>query len=267
MTEKETITRKSDVEYWNEFWRRASGQTSDSYYRRRLDRAFAKALEGFTTQGKSLVEVGVGGSEYLPYFHRRFSFRVGGIDYSETGCASARALLAASGTPGEICQADMFAPPADLLGRADVVISMGLVEHFAETAKAVGACAAFARPGGLVITVIPNMKGLYGILFKGFNRQAYDTHVPLDLDELMAAHRDCGLENVTGEYLLGLPGVVDGARYESVRLRRYLRKLVYPCSKAYWALEEKGFGVPENSFSSPYMICVARVPEKRSVAA
>lgn len=257
---EEEITRKSDVEYWNEFWRRASGRTSDSYYRRRLDRAFAAALHGLDTNGMNLLEVGVGGSEYLPYFHRRFGFEVAGIDYSETGCESAKALLAASGIKGEIHQADMYQPPADLLGRFDVVTSLGLVEHFKETAGAVGAVAAFARPGGRILTVIPNMKGLYGMLFKPFNRQAYDTHVPLDLAELMQAHRDCGLIDVSGEYLLGLPGVVDGSRYEPVRLRRYLRRLAYPVSRACWALEEKGFGVPENAFSSPYMICVARRP-------
>jgi 2-polyprenyl-3-methyl-5-hydroxy-6-metoxy-1,4-benzoquinol methylase len=251
------VTHKSEVGYWDEFWRRASGQTSDSYYRRRLDRAVAQALIGPDTAGMSLMEVGVGGSEYLPYFHRRFGFSVSGIDYSETGCMTARELLVASGTPGEIRQGDMFKPPADLLGRFDVVVSLGLVEHFQETARAVAAVAAFARPGGRVLTVIPNMKGLYGILFKLFNRQAYDTHVPLDLAELMQAHRDCGLLNVGGEYLLGLPGVVDGGRYEPARLRRYLRKLVYPVSKAYWTLEERGVGVPENAFSSPYMICTA----------
>lgn len=261
MTTEDQTTPKSSVGYWDEFWRRASGDTSDSYYRRRLDRAFAKFLTPLATPGMSLLEVGVGGSEYLPYFHRRFGFQVGGIDYSEIGCDSARKLLAATGTPGDIRQADMFAPPADLLGQADVVISMGLVEHFTETATAVAACAAFARPGGLVITVIPNMKGLYGMLFKVFNRAAFDTHVPLDLADLMRAHRDCGLSGVSGEYLLGLPGVVDGARYEPVRLRRYLRKLVHPCSKIYWAMEEKGYGIPENSFSSPYMICVAHKPQ------
>lgn len=254
------VTRKSEVGYWDEFWRRASGRTSDSYYRRRLDRAFANALAGLDTAGMRLLEVGVGGSEYLPYFHRRFGFAVGGIDYSETGCESARKLLAANGTPGEIRQADMFVPPADLLGSFDVAVSLGLVEHFQETAGAVAAVAAFARPGGRMLTVIPNMKGLYGILFKLFNRQAYDTHVPLDLVELIQAHRDCGLLNVGGEYLLGLPGVVDGGRYEPARLRRYFRKLAYPVSKAYWALEEKGVGVPENAFSSPYIICTAELP-------
>lgn len=263
MRQDPPITAKSDVEYWNEFWQRASGNTADSYYRRRLDRAFRQALQPLSTQGKLLMEVGVGGSEYLPYFHQRFGFQVTGIDYSEVGCESARELLGRTGTPGVIQQADMFSPPAELLGCADVVVSVGLVEHFTETAQAVGACAAFAHPGGLVLTVIPNMSGLYGKLFKVFNRKAYDTHVPLDLDQLMKAHRDAGLEDVSGEYLLGLPGVVDGARHEPVRLRRYLRKLVYPCSRAYWALEEKGFGVPENPFSSPYMICVAWVPQTR----
>lgn len=262
MISEDQTTPKSNVGYWDEFWRRASGQTQDSYYWRRLDRAFTKALAPLATQGMRLIEVGVGGSEYLPYLHRRFGFRVGGIDYSETGCVAAKKLLETTETPGDIRQADMFEPPADLLGQADVVISMGLVEHFAETARAVGACAAFTRPGGLVITVIPNMSGLYGKLCKVFNRAVFDTHVPLDLKQLMQAHHDCGLRDVSGEYLLGLPGVIDGARYEPVRLRRYLRKLVYPCSRAYWALEEKGFGVPENPYSSPYMICVARVSDR-----
>ena len=267
MRKDKAVGSKSDVGYWNEFWLRASGRTSDSYYRRRLDRAFRNILTGVTTRGARLLEVGVGGSEYLPYFRERFGFRVSGIDYSDTGCASARGLLEVAGIPGDIVQADMYSPPEGMLGRFDVVVSMGLVEHFVQTAAAVAACAAFARPGGLVITVIPNMKGLYGALFKIFNRSAYDTHVPLTLAQLQQAHGEAGLLDVRGEYLLGLPGVVDGARREPALVRRLLRRLVFPCSRAYWALEERGFGVPENAYSSPYMVCHARlavsVPEGR----
>jgi 2-polyprenyl-3-methyl-5-hydroxy-6-metoxy-1,4-benzoquinol methylase len=259
--------RKSTVDYWNENWRRASDDESsprlndrDSYYWRRMDRALEKSFDGLETENCSLIEIGAGASDWLPYLHHRFGFVVAGLDYSEVGCRRARDNLERTSTPGSIYQADMFDPPPGLVQQFDVVVSFGLVEHFSDTASTLAACSAYGKPGGLIFTLIPNMSGLFGWIYRIFDRKVYDIHVPLSLKDLKRAHRDAGLEPVLDEHILGLPGVIDRHRDEPVLFRRLVRKIAFQFSRIAWALEERGLGMPENAFTSPYMICAARKP-------
>ena len=267
---KETVDgtgRRSTVDYWDENWRRASDaeyqpslSERDSYFRRRLDRAFKRSFDGLSTDNSSLIEIGAGASEWLPYLHNRFGFSVAGLDYSEVGCKRARDNLTRTSTPGSIYRADMFNPPASLIQKFDVVVSFGLIEHFSDTPTAVAACSAYAKPGGLLLTFIPNMSGLYGYVYRIYDRKVYDIHVPLSLKDLMRAHRQVGLEVFLGEHILGIPGVIDRWRVEPALIRRLTRKFLFQFSRLAWALEERGLGMPENAFTSPYMICVARKP-------
>jgi peptidoglycan biosynthesis protein MviN/MurJ (putative lipid II flippase)/2-polyprenyl-3-methyl-5-hydroxy-6-metoxy-1,4-benzoquinol methylase len=265
--ESQANERKSTVAYWDENWRRASDPGNaktpggrDSYMWQRIDRALAKCFGEGDHKGQSLIEIGAGASQWLPYLRSRFGFAVAGLDYSEVGCERARKILEETATPGEIYKADMFDMPTSLSGKFDVVASFGLVEHFTDTSAAVGACASCAKAGGLVVTMIPNMHGLHGVLYRIFDRKVYETHVPLRLVDLIEAHKRAGLEVLHGEHLLGLPGVADRNRDEPVAIRKMVRTFVYHLSAFYWGLEARGIGVPENGITSPYMICVARKP-------
>jgi 2-polyprenyl-3-methyl-5-hydroxy-6-metoxy-1,4-benzoquinol methylase len=257
--------RKSTADYWDENWRRASDDEGvpsmserDCYYWRRMERALEKSFAGLDASNSSLIEIGAGTSEWLPYLHHRFGFSVVGLDYSEVGCKRAQDNLARTSTPGNIYHADMFKPPTELHEKFDVVVSFGLVEHFSDTTSAIAACSAYAKPGGLIFTLIPNMSGLYGWLYRIFDRKVYDIHVPLTLKDLRKAHRNAGLALILDEHILGVPGVIDRQRVEPVLIRKLLRKVVFHFSRIAWALEERGWGVPENAFTSPYMVCVAR---------
>ncbi len=257
--------QKTTTDYWDENWRRSSKnkvgaerKRYDSYYWRRLNHIFSKCFAEFVKSKCNVIEVGAGATDWLPHLHHHFGFNVTGLDYSEVGCEVARENLLKTATPGIIYRSDMFNPPNELRQKFDVAVSFGLIEHFVNTESAVSACAAFVRPGGLVLTLIPNMSGLYGHLYKIFNRKVYDIHVPLSLKELVQAHSDAGLDVLLHEHVLGLPGVIDQQRVEPAFFRRLLRKIVFRISRILWALEEKGLGVRENAFTSPYMICVAR---------
>jgi hypothetical protein len=82
--------------------------------------------------------------------------------------------------------------------------------------------------------------------------------VPLNLNDLEHAHRKSGLSPISGEYLIGLPGVIDRERVEPVMWRRVLRRLVARLSAGYWWLEEHGIGFPENRITSPYLVFAAK---------
>lgn len=241
--QNEGADRKTTTDYWDENWRRLSKNNPDGsggwhkgYYWRRMNSIFAKSFAGLDAPSCSLIEVGAGASDWLPHLHHRFSFRVAGLDYSKVGCQVAKENLLKTATPGIIHYGDMFDPPPELRGKFDVAVSFGLVEHFENTASAVSACAGFVKPGGIVFTLIPNMSGLYGNLYKIFNPKVYDIHVPSTLQQLTQAHRDAGLDVFLHEHVLGVPGVIDQQRIEPVLIRRLLRKFVFQVSRIAWAL-------------------------------
>lgn len=255
--------RKSTQEYWDENWRVAGDglkpAEEKNFFWKRLDVAFKIVFSIRDHKDSTLIEIGAGASEWLPRLNQEYLFKVSGLDYSQEGCERARSILEQAGVNGNVYLGDMFSPPDDLLGKYDVACSFGLVEHFTNTAEAVRACANFVTSGGIVLTLIPNMTGLNGFLYKVLNRRVFDTHVPLTLDQLVQAHIDAGLEPYFSCYLLSLPGVIDVNRYEPVLLRRWLRKTAHYISRFVWWLEARGIGVPENGVTSPYMLCAAKV--------
>ena len=83
--------------YWEAGWDGAEiGDSIDpdnfrfkDHVYRCFHRFFLRSFEPFETKGAELIEVGCGGSRWLPYFARRFGFHVTGLGLfgsrSETG--------------------------------------------------------------------------------------------------------------------------------------------------------------------------------------
>jgi hypothetical protein len=163
--------------------------------------------------------------------------------------------------------ADLFAPPDALLGRFDVVTSFGVVEHFDDTAGCVRALARMLRPGGMVLTEVPNMAGGVGAIQRALDRAVYDMHVPLDAEALATAHRDAGLVDVSSEYLVfASSGVLNADELppsiaKSAKRALILRPLA-ALSLGIWCLESAGVRLPPNRWTSPYVLCTGRTPER-----
>ena len=153
-----------------------------------------------------LVEMGCGNSLWLPYFAEHWGYRVSGIDYSEAGCRMAEQNLEASGCSGTIHCIDFSEVDGPLSQRHDVVVSFGVVEHFADIRGIVGTFARALAPGGTMVTSIPNMSGGMGRMQRRLSTRAADLHVPLDRETLVEAHEANGLEVLAASYLcfLGL---------------------------------------------------------------
>ncbi len=144
---------------------------------KKLHAHFQLVLRNCETRGKQLLEIVCGNSVFLPYFSNYFGFEVSGIDYSEFGYETSRRLLRRECVAGEIYRADFFEPPECLLSRFDVVVSLGVVEHFQNSIPRVTGCSRFVRSGGISITLIPNLLGLVGNLQKLLARSIYNIHV------------------------------------------------------------------------------------------
>ncbi len=177
-----------------------------------------------------------------------------------SGGAAVQALLDQLGIPGQIVQADMFHPPAEHLGQYDFVFSNGLVEHFTDTAGAIAACAAFLKPGGLMITLVPNMTGPLGRLQRFLDSALYEKHKPLDREQLAGAHAGAGLEIVAADHvLLAHLGVSQFGAVERVLGSRPLQVIKLALSAPLWALGHV-LGLRPNAITSPFILCLARKP-------
>lgn len=266
MTTAKALTDRS---YWDETWESvqvpAPVDLSDRSLRNHatleFHRYFSEVLRSQSPAPKSLVEIGCAQSKWLPYFSKVHGLKVGGVDFSELGCQRARELLAHADCDGEIVQADMFEPPEALRGRFDVVLSMGLVEHFPDTASAVRACASFVKPGGLVLTLIPNMTGITGFGQRWLDRGVYEKHVPLNREALASAHEAAGLTVLRAEYLMSANlAVINHPNLRPRILERLVRGLLVSATGFIWTLERAGVRIPPTQSLSPYVACAAVKP-------
>jgi SAM-dependent methyltransferase len=211
----------------------------------------------------AVLEVGCGGSVWLPYFRKVLGWRAAGVDYSLRGCALARRVLDHAGVDVPVHYCDLFAPLPDLVQAFDVVVSFGVVEHFVPTSRVIGALAQFIRPGGVVVTIVPNLVGWLGVLQKRLNRSIYDLHVPLTPTLLAQAHGDAGLEVLEATYVSTMDFYVANegrTKGEALFGARVALKAMRFLSKVLWLAENLSCPVPTTARLSPYVGCAARRP-------
>jgi 2-polyprenyl-3-methyl-5-hydroxy-6-metoxy-1,4-benzoquinol methylase len=257
--------------YWNEQWKGTSlpsvVDVDPTLFRlaNHVDlvkhRFLTEVISQMTPRPHRLLEIGCGGSRWLPYFALQFGLEVSGIDYSEPGCRLARQLLTRAAVAGDIICADLFSPPAQMLACFDLVASFGVVEHFEHTAECLISCARFLRPGGTMITMIPNLRGLPGAMQKRIDRKVFEGHVPLDCQQLIEAHHEAGLRDCAGCYLLFLNlCALNFQRVRSRFIRCFGLAACQAVSKLFWCLERARIPLPPNRCTSPIIVCVARKP-------
>ncbi len=258
---------KAGKTYWDQTWENTNVLTEvnprlpglNNHIYRKFHEYFLKAFSGMETKGKKLLEIGCARSQWLPYFAKEFGFAISGIDYSEIGCVKARDILSRAGVSGEVVNTDFFNPPARMVHVYDVVVSFGVVEHFDSTIDCINAYTRYLGPGGLMITVIPNMTGLVGLFQKKLNRPIYDKHVPLDINMLRKAHHMTGLTSLACDYFLSTNfGVInmDGLDSNQIaRIKKLFSRSLSFVSMAVWQIEGVIGSLPSSKWLSPYIIC------------
>jgi SAM-dependent methyltransferase len=148
-----------------------------------------------------------------------------------------------------------------MLAAFDIVVSFGVVEHFEHTAGCLKALSQFLKPGGLAITIIPNMVGLPGYFQKVINRRVFDVHVPLD-NRALAANHEPSLNVLSCSYFLFVNwGAINMENWEGQMSYRLGTRLRSWMSKGFWVLEDLAPIIfKPNRLSSPYINCVAQKP-------
>lgn len=265
-----TVDKMTRESYWDKVWNienipspvSLDDSSLDNFMALRLGRFFDKHIPAAdSTAKKVLLEAGCGGSTWLPLFAGRYGYHVMGIDYSDKGCELSRAILAKADEEGRILRGDIFSPPDDLHEKADIVYSIGLAEHFTPTETIMRQLGWFVRPGGKVITIVPNMRGLQGVLQKVVDRKLYDAHVPLTPAELAQAHEMSGLNVLESSYLGTLSlGTVNAERWAGSWKYKVLQAITCRASAAVWRRERAGMPERKSLWFSPLVACVAQKP-------
>jgi len=261
-----TQTDKAGKNYWDNNWSHTefpkpfdeNDHSLNNHVNLQLHAFFKNLLK--SQKDFSVLEIGCANSIWPLYFHQYFNARVYGLDYSEVGCEKSRALLKHYKVPGKIYYGDLFAPQEELRNKFDLVVSFGVVEHFEDTAHCLKSCAAFVKPGGLLLTLIPNMPSVIGLIQKGVDRAVYDVHVPLTKKKLFLAHENARLNLISCDYFMSMNlNVVNSGRFSSHPLNPFLRRALSVPSKVCWILEKYGLKIPKNRLTSPYIIAVAKL--------
>ena len=261
---------KTDLSYWESQWSEKGQPKScfldvdkpqlKNFAIRKFHHLFSSILNG--RKGERLIEVGCGGSLWLPYFASRFNMEITGIDYSPTGCNRAREILKRLNIHGEIIETDLFRPPSEMVDAFDVLVSLGVVEHFSDPSACICACGKFLRLGGKMITVIPNMTGLVGKVQKCMSPVVFNVHVPLKKEDLEEAHRSAGLRVLSCDYFMFFNLSVVNMEFWK-KSHPLAGKLVWEGLKGFtgamWAIESViPFLLKPNRYTSPLIVCVAQ---------
>lgn len=199
------------------------------------------------------LEIGCGNSSYLPYIAKEFKISVYGLDYTKSGCESARRVAEFYEEEVEIRQGDMFAPPEDMLGAFDVIVSNGVIEHYDDTEQCCRAIKRFLKPGGICITSIPNTskKSRVFKLQRIVNKKIYDIHYSIDREKLQKAHENVGLKTKYCDYTFTSNyGVVAFPVKRNFFMEQF-RKLICRWSKLLMLITKEN--LKGNEKSSPYI--------------
>ncbi len=243
--------------FWEDEWKRKNTLVKvnfKNYSQGRFDQLFSKYLSG--TKGIRLIEIGCARSIWLPYFQMKFGCELFGLDYSETGCVLAEENLKRQNVKGIILCRNVFDDNKDLQESFGAVFSYGVVEHFDPLDSILRKFYGFCRPGGIVITVIPNMNGFTGRLQRWVNRNVYEKHLVITDGEFKAAHQRSGFVTMECHYMGSIATeVVNYPPHPGLELR-VLRKILKKITKICW-VGFRFFRVhPESKLFSPYIVYV-----------
>jgi SAM-dependent methyltransferase len=201
------------VDYWESVWKRRSALRPVSYLNYH-DWRMARLLRFLAAPGMRVLEIGCGGSCWMRFFDRTLGCESWGIDYSPEGLR-----IAAQDNSGSsrihLVEGDFF-DPALLPGKYfDLLYSRGFIEHFTDSTVVTRRMSQLLRPGGQVLTLVPNLVGWYGQVQASVDREIYQKHVPMDCASVDTAHREAGLIPIMPAQFWGCfaPGVVNYGGY------------------------------------------------------
>lgn len=113
---------------------------------------------------KKIIEIGCAPGHKLADFARWYGYQPYGVEYTAAGVQTARETFTKHNFPTQnIFFNDFFDAYFQRThhNEFDVVMSFGFIEHFDDPHSAIVAHLNMVKPGGLLLIMIPNLRGIY----------------------------------------------------------------------------------------------------------
>jgi 2-polyprenyl-3-methyl-5-hydroxy-6-metoxy-1,4-benzoquinol methylase len=216
---------------------------------------------------KTFMEIGAGSSGWLPYFAQKYGYRVSGLDYSEVGCKLARQNLTMLHIDHDevLCQ-DLFDWHSDK--KYDIIFSYGVIEHFENPQKVIRIFKEHLNTDGIIITLIPNLRGLMGTWSRCFVPDIYKIHKVISKEELIQFHLSNGFKDLKSDYA----GTFSFTVIPWIRSNHFLFKensirrkvslfIIAALNKVFSAIDRTLHLNLSSEYFSPYVISIMRKAE------
>jgi SAM-dependent methyltransferase len=243
----------TDKAFWLDYWENKTGlvfNIPDNY-------PFLSLLKKLVTEGnvKSLLEIGG-----FPGYYSVWTKKHLGIDSTLLDFVIHPRILHQLEVANALPSGETKTLEADLFNyepreKFDLVMSNGLIEHFANTQEIIEKHTAFLAKNGVLFISLPNFRGLNGWFQKTFDPENYAKHniKCMDLDLLENACRQLGLKDIkvyySGRFMLWLEN--ERKQPAWVRLFRKATWFVLKVFSKFFPFETKAL--------SPYIVITARV--------
>lgn len=216
---------------------------------------------GELSDASTVLEIGCGQSRWLPYLAEQIGCRVAGIDIESYAAELARANLAGAGHTGDIYCRDAFdlVQNADLFGQFDFIYSTGVMEHFDDASSRLAILAHYLKPGGRLLTTVPNLQGVNWYLQRLASLERLNMHVIYDAERLIAIHRQAGLDIRAAGYVGFHDGFVSATDVHTSAQRHFVHdRLCWLTSMAgaVWLKFGHERYTPESKWLAPHVYCM-----------
>ncbi|NLD93752.1 MAG: class I SAM-dependent methyltransferase, partial [Fibrobacter sp.] len=164
-------------EYWENFWNNIKLPTvakpSFDLYNTLL------STLPLNDKPATLLEIGCAPGGWLAFFAKIFAYNVMGLEYAKKAASLTRKNLSMQNINAEVIDKDFFNINS-IEVQSDIVFSSGFIEHFTDTQNVVNKI--YQITNKFVVTIVPNVYGVNGLISKVFRRSVYENHVPIDLN-------------------------------------------------------------------------------------
>lgn len=256
--------RLTSSAFWDSCYEgRQPASFNDRNWKNYVSIQLVRLLEALQLDGKMICEVGGGDAELSSHLAKRHqTARFSILDFSPSGCELARKRAVSENVKLDVYQADLFSPPREVLGSFDLVMSQGVVEHFADLSAVMAAKSRLIREDGKLFTLIPNFESpIYAGLCKRWSVSVFEDHVAHDMQSFLKGHRNAKLDPVDSGYLGALEFSMLSMAMRGPEQKTWLDRKLYlwltRISKAVHFMEYKTRDLPGTKLLSPFIYAVS----------
>lgn len=195
--DQNSLTKPSD---WDEYF--SNWHLSTNLYKHYITSVMDKYV-WHSPPGK-IFEIGSAGSRLLMRSALK-GWKISGIDFHQQGNAVLRNFSKENNfkvgqiIDDDICSFDI----ENLYHKYDVLISSTTLCHFNEPSLILNRWKNVVKPGGIILTVLPNLNCLTGKLMKRFDLNQWNKHKVFTAKEVDQFHEAANLKVITKAYYTG----------------------------------------------------------------